>query len=164
MAPTKHAVLAIALCAGALTPGASALAEAKVTPDGRKSSASLDFRIVIPAILRVTENSYPAQLPATNATNGRISALQHLVLLSTMRKGFCMDLTLNQPLVADWQVQASGSTGVSVQASDAGYRVCASRAGRYELALQYAFNLKPDTPGNTTAPIAWPVSMDLAAL
>lgn len=63
-------------------------------------------------MLRVVENSYPPLLPAADAQTGRISALQRVVLVSTLRKGFCMDLRLTQPGVTGWQVLASGSTGV----------------------------------------------------
>jgi hypothetical protein len=165
MAPHRHLIAALALGLGTLGNLSPAQADGVPSADGRQTSSSLDFRIIIPAVLQVVENSYPLQLPAADAQTGRISAVQHLVLLSTLRKGFCMELRLAQPRMTGWQLQASGSAGIQVQpSSDGGYRVCASRAGRYNIALQHAFSLKDNVSANAAPALSWPVYMDLAAL
>ena len=49
------------------------------------SGASLDFRIIIPPIMRVLENSHPRQLDTI--ADGKASAEQRLVVLSNMKGG-----------------------------------------------------------------------------
>lgn len=147
--------------------------------DPRKSGA-VDFAVVIPALLRLLENDHPTRLHALGETSSPISALQRVVVVSTMRSGFCMDLRLDQmggeAPVADWQVrlaELSGGAAASarVEAFAGGWRVCARRAGHFELALQHAFSLQPSLRrpaantltsaiGETTA-IGWPVALSL---
>lgn len=148
--------------------------------DPRKPGA-VDFAIVIPAVLRLLENDHPTRLHSLAETASPISALQRVVLMSTMKSGFCMDLRLNpmrggQTHVADWQVRlaalSDAAASARVEAFAGGWRVCARRAGHFELALQHAFSLQPSlsTPaanaptvgmGETTA-IGWPVALSLA--
>lgn len=131
--------------------------------DKPQASTKLDFAIVIPAVLRILENSHPAALLSADTTGSLISATQRMVLVSTLGKGFCMDLQLNQQQVAGWQLNVSGSTGTRVEAADGGYRVCALRPGRFELALQHAFSLKERKPGAdaSASNFSWPVSVSL---
>lgn len=149
--------------------------------DLRKPSA-VNFAIVIPAMLRLLENDHPTSLPAFAEISSPISAQQRVVLVSTMKSGFCMDLRLNpmrgdQAHVADWQVQLAALPNAAaararVESVDGGWRVCARHAGRFELALQHAFSLQPSlkTPttnslsarmGKTIA-IDWPVALSLS--
>lgn len=148
--------------------------------DLRKLSA-VNFAIVIPAILRLLENDHPTSLPSPAESYSPISAQQRVVLVSTMKSGFCMDLRLNQmrghARIADWEVQlaalpGAAAVGARVEAFDGGWRVCTRRAGRFELALQHAFSLQPSltTPttnslsaliGKTIA-IDWPVALSLS--
>lgn len=160
----QHPIAVIALCAGLLWAPASALASEALSAEGHPASAALNFSIIIPAVLRIVENSHPHLLPPADSQTSRISALQRMVLVSTLGKGFCMDLQLTRRQVADWQVQLSGSVGARVQASGSGYRVCTRRAGRYELALRHDFSLKDNSPGETVPALDWPVSMSLTAL
>lgn len=159
----KHLIPVISLLAGLLWAPASASASESLSADGHRASAVANFSIIIPAVLRIVENSHPRLLPAADTKTSRISALQRMVLVSTLGKGFCMDLQLTRRQIADWQVQLSGSKGAWVQASEGGYRVCTSRAGRYELALQHDFSLKDDVRGALAPALDWPVSMSLAA-
>ncbi|MHB1199012.1 MAG: hypothetical protein ACYCZ6_05530 [Polaromonas sp.] len=161
--PAKHLIPVIALLAGLLWAPASASASERLSTDGRPASAAVNFSIIIPAVLRVIENKHPRSLPAADTQTSRISALQRIVLVSTLGKGFCMDLQLNRRQIADWQVQLSGSAGARVQASGGGYRVCTSRAGRYELALQHDFSLNDNVRGALAPALDWPVSMSLTA-
>lgn len=146
-----------------------------------RQSLAVDFAIVIPAILRLLENEHPTRLHSLEETSSPISALQRVVLVSTMRSGFCMDLRLNQMRgghahVADWQVRlatlsGAAATNARVEAFDGGWRVCARRAGRFELALQHAFSLQPSlrTPATNgpagvieeTTEMGWPVALSL---
>lgn len=165
--PAKHLVPVIALLAGLLWAPASASASESLSADGHRASAVANFSIIIPAVLRIVENSHPRLLPAADTKTSRISALQRMVLVSTLGKGFCMDLQLTRRQIADWQVQLSGSRGAWVQASEGGYRVCTSRAGRYELALQHDFSLRQDAAAgvdaNMASAVEWPVSLNLSA-
>lgn len=163
-APAKHLIPALALCAGVLWAPTPARANETLSVDGRPASAALSLSIIVPAVLRVIENSHPRALPAADVHIARVSALQRMVLVSTLGKGFCMDLQLNQRQVSDWQVQLSGSAGATIQAAEGGYRVCTRRAGRYELALQHDFSLKNDIRGALAPALDWPVSMSLSAL
>ena len=154
-------VLLVALCCTSLSSRAGEM----LSVDKPQASTTLDFAIVIPAVLRILENNHPTLLSA-DADSAPVPALQRMVLVSTLRKGFCMDLRLNPQQVADWQLSLSGSAGTRVETADGGYRICTSHAGRFELALQHVFNLKtsPATPTNQAAALRWPVSMSLASL
>ena len=126
-------------------------AEATLNVGTGGANASLDFRIVIPPVMRVIENSHPTQI------SGDQPVEQRLVVLSNMKHGFCASLRLTDPQVAGWHLQADASDGVSVQPMADGYRLCASRPGRYTLRLQHAFEPLQAAQG-------WPVQTDLMAL
>jgi hypothetical protein len=135
-----------------------ALAESGFAPPGGKASAALDFRIIIPPIMRVLENSHPGELKAD--ASGALSAQQRLVVVSNMKRGFCVSLRMAEPQRAGWRLQHTGSeAGVSLQPAADGYRLCTSRPGRYTLQLQHEF-------GNTDLQAAqrWPVQTDLITL
>jgi len=153
--------LLVAMCC---TPPSSRAGE-MLSVDKPQASATLNFAIVIRAVLRILENNHPALLSADMGTVS-VSALQRMVLVSTLRKGFCMDLRLNPQQVADWQLSLSGSPGIRVEAADGGYRICTSHAGRFELALQHVFNLKTGqaAPRHQASALHWPVSMSLASV
>jgi hypothetical protein len=125
--------------------------------DAATSSAALDFRVVIPQIFRILENSHPSALPPLDLQTARISAIQRLVLVSTLPRGFCMDLQIKDPSLNDWHLQINTGAGTWLQATTGGYRLCTARAGRYDVALQHDFN------GTGTADGArdWPVLVSL---
>lgn len=152
-----------ALVAGMCFTSQNSRAGETLSVDKPQASTSLDFAIVIPAVLRILENSHPAALFSADTAGSLISATQRMVLVSTLGKGFCMDLQLNQQQVTDWQLSISGSAGTRVEAANGGYRICAMRPGRFELALQHAFSLKDRTPGAIpqTSNLNWPVSVSL---
>lgn len=190
-----HAAVGFLLATGALIAAASpphpSLSGAMASPlvvlaagghvNNSRQSPAVDFAIVIPAILRLLENEHPTSLHSLGKTSSPISALQRVVLVSTMRSGFCMDLRLNQmggghAQVADWQVRLAALSGAAaanarVEAFDGGWRMCARRAGRFELALQHAFSLQPSlrTPAangpagviEETTSMGWPVALSL---
>lgn len=142
-----------------LTPVPGA-AESRLAGAGAASAgASLDFRIVIPPVMRVLENSHSLQLEAQG--NGAFGAQQRLVVLSNMRSGFCIALRLAQPGAVRWQVDARPEPGVQLQPAADGYRLCSTRPGRYTLLLQHRFT--PPASGTTAGP-AWPVQTDITAI
>lgn len=133
-------------------PGA---AEATLVTGSTKASTSLDFRIVIPPVMRVIENSHPARIDSEQPVE------QRLVVLSNLKRGFCASLRLNDASVAGWRLQTDEVGGVTLQPMADGYRLCASRPGRYTLRLQHDFG--NTTSGQQTA-MAWPVRTELMAL
>ena len=146
---TTVATLALLL---APLPGA---AQATLVTGSAKASASLDFRIVIPPVMRVIENSHPARIDSEQPVE------QRLVVLSNLKRGFCASLRLNDASVAGWRLQTDEVGGVTLQPMADGYRLCASRPGRYTLRLQHDFG--NTTSGQQTA-MAWPVRTELMAL
>jgi hypothetical protein len=172
--------------AAAPAPSPASLAPVPVvtTPSGNftdsRTTDAVDFAIVIPAALRLLENDHPTELHPLAGPAAPISALQRVVLVSTLRLGFCMDLRLNslqhgQAQVADWQVHlaalsgAATASGARIEAFSGGWRVCTRRAGRFVLVLQHAFSLQPfatikaasTATGHGTA-LSWPVALSLS--
>ncbi|QHE78167.1 hypothetical protein F9Z44_20080 [Hydrogenophaga sp. PBL-H3] len=146
-------------CAGALflVPG-SVMGEAvQAGPDG--ASASLRIRIVVPSVMRVLENSHPAQMDPV--VDGDWSAEQRLVVVSNMKRGFCVTLRMSTPEVEAWRLQTEQSGGITLNAVSDGYRLCTPRAGRYTLLLRHEFEAAGK---NTNASLRWPVQTDITAL
>jgi len=141
------AVAAIAL----LLAPPSAVAEAALVAGRGSASASLDFRIIIPAIMRVVENSHPVRIDGSEPVE------QRLVVLSNMKHGFCANLRPSDPRLQGWQMTADATAGVTLQAMADGYRLCAHRPGRYTLRLQHDF-------GPQSHALAWPIHTELMAL
>lgn len=138
-------------------------AESRFAPTGQGASAGLDFRIVIPEVMRLLENTHPARLDVD--AQGRLAGTQTLVVLSNLKRGFC--LTLRQAAAEGtaamaWQVRALQSEGLSLEATPGGWRLCAERPGRYRWQLQHEF--EPVAGRAPPAPSGWPVWAELAAL
>ncbi|MDP1780305.1 MAG: hypothetical protein Q8L18_00315, partial [Hydrogenophaga sp.] len=100
-----------------------------------RASASIDIRIVVPPIMRVLENSHPVQL--VPVVGGDWSAEQRLVVLSNMRRGFCVTLRMNTSDVEAWRLQTEQTGGITLNPVSDGYRLCTPRPGRYTLLLQH---------------------------
>jgi hypothetical protein len=168
--PLLRRAAALLLASSAFSPfGATASFAAHDSATDSRKVGAVDFAIVIPAILRLLENKHPAELTTLTEPAAPISALQRVVLVSTLRSGFCMDLRLHplqggQAQVADWQVQlvalsgAAVHSGARVEAFEGGWRVCTRRAGRFELALQHAFRMQP----SSASALGWPVALSLS--
>ncbi|MGI9216110.1 MAG: hypothetical protein ACR2JA_03820 [Hydrogenophaga sp.] len=139
------------LAAASLALPASGLADSRFAPPGRGASASLNFRIVIPPVMRVIEDSHPTRIGEAQMVE------QRLVVLSNMKSGFCAHLRLNDPSVANWRLQTDEVGGVTLQPVAEGYRLCASGPGRYTLRLQHDF-------GTQRSALIWPVQTELMAL
>lgn len=145
---TQRLTPALACLALLLAP-APGTAEAMLATTG-KASASLNFRIVIPPVMRVIENSHPPQV-------GQEMAEQRLVVLSNMKHGFCANLRLSDPAVTAWRLQTDAVEGVTLAPVAEGYRLCANGPGRYTLRLQHDF-------GTQRSALIWPVQTELMAL
>ena len=133
------------------------------------ASASIDIRIVVPAVMQVLENSHPSQLGA--AVDGRWTAQQTLVVHSTMKRGFCVSLRLAAPQVAGWRLDTAQQGGTTLTPVADGYRLCTSRPGRHTLTLQHAFASAPGSANPPSADLSglppslsWPVRTDVTAL
>ncbi len=124
----------------------------------QSASASIDIRIVVPPIMRVLENSHPTQMDPM--LGGDWSAEQRLVVLSTMKRGFCVTLRMNTPEVDAWHLKTEQTGGITLTPVNDGYRLCTPRAGRYTLLLQHDF----EAAGNATESLRWPVQTDIMAL
>ena len=160
----------LALCSGVLLVPTIALANQASSTNGQPVSAAVHVSIVIPPVLRILENSHPPALPPLDTVNAQdplaahTSALQRMVLVSTLGKGFCMDLRISQRQISDWQLKISGTAGVWLEPVLGGYRLCAARAGRYDLTLQHDFFLreKDQHHADPTTALAWPVNVSFA--
>lgn len=153
--PLRSLSLALSLltAAGLFSP-ASGRAESQFAPPGQGASASLNIRIIIPAVMQVLENSHPALLESDQP------AEQRLVVLSNMRHGFCVTLRQTEPQPIGWRLQnASDEPGVELSAVADGYRLCTHRPGRYSLRLRHEFGASAQQ-----AALAWPVRTELTAL
>ena len=125
--------------------------------DAATGSATLEFQVIIPKVLRILENTHPVALSPPDQQTSRISALQRLVLVSTLPRGFCMDLQMAEQQLNDWQLQISTGAGAWLQRAAGGYRLCTARAGRYDVALQHDFN----AIGSSDQARGWPVLVSL---
>lgn len=127
--------------------------------ESRGASATLNFRIVIPPMMKIMENSHPPQLDA--GTDGALSAEQRLVVLSNLKRGFCVTLRLARSDLGTWRMDTADDNGVSLSPVSDGYRLCSARPGRYTLVLRHRFD------GVDTGQQAlrdWPVHTDITAI
>ena len=123
------------------------------------ASASLRISITVPAVMRVLENSHPSQL--TPVVGGDWSAEQRLVVLSNMKRGFCVTLRMNTADVEAWRLQTEQTGGITLSPVNDGYRLCTPRPGRYTLLLQHEFEASSNS---TMQSLRWPVQTDITAL
>lgn len=160
-APNRPLFPALLACALLLVP-ATGIGESALVHQG-KAGASLDFRIIIPPVMRVLENSHPVALDAE--ASGDWSAQQRLVVVSNMKRGFCVTLRMSTPEVDAWRLKTAQQDSITLTQVNDGYRVCAPRAGRYTLLLDHEFNAAHKSSGNGTAgALRWPVQTDITAL
>lgn len=137
---------------------ATSVGEAVVAGPGG-ASASLRISITVPAVVRVLENSHPSQLTPT--VGGDWSAEQRLVVLSNMKRGFCVTLRMDTTDVEAWRLQTEQIGGITLSQVNDGYRLCTPRPGRYTLLLQHEF----EASGNSAMQsLRWPVQTDISAI
>jgi hypothetical protein len=141
-----------------LTAPTTSVGESVVAGPGG-ASASLRISITVPAVMRVLENSHPSQL--TPVVGGDWSAEQRLVVLSNMKRGFCVTLRMATAEVEAWRLQTEQTGGITLSPVSDGYRLCTPRPGRYTLLLQHEF----EASGNSgMQSLRWPVHTDITAL
>jgi hypothetical protein len=134
-----------------------AAADSSLVVGGGNASATLNFRIVIPPVMRVLENHHPSELQPDAA--GELGGQQRLVVVSNMRRGFCVGLRAAEPQRAGWQLSTANTGGVTLTPVADGYRLCTAGPGRYTLLLEHRFT----TSGEQWAR-RWPVQTDLMAM
>lgn len=154
--PLRPFLPAAAACALLLAP-ATGMGDSAWAPRGN-ASAALDFRIVIPPVMRVLENSHPHQLDAS--AGGEASAQQRLVVLSNLKHGFCVSLRRAAPQLGTWELQADPNSGVQLSPTADGYRLCGTRPGQYTVLLQHRFG----TRDRQASALHWPVQTDISAI
>jgi hypothetical protein len=152
----------VILAAGLLLlAAATAHAESRLAPPDQGARASLDFRIVIPPVVRLLENRHPDQLQRVAA--GHFTARQTLVLLSNFKRGACV--MLRRPADAGggtwaWRPQALDDAQATLQPAGDGWRLCTAGPGRHTLQLQHDF----EPPSDDADDARWPVITELAAI
>jgi len=155
-ASTRHLLPLLATSALLLIPSAS-IGESVLMNQG-KASAALDFRIIIPPMMQVLENSHPRQLDTF--ADGKASAQQRLVVVSNMKRGFCVSLRRAPAQLSTWEVQTAPQSGIQFNPVANGYRLCGTRPGRYTMLLQHRFG-SSDSSANA---LNWPVQTDISAI
>mgnify|MGYP006176406783 CR=1 FL=1 len=156
--PSRPILAGLTACTLLMSPVTGIGETAVAGPDKAGASASLRIQIVIPPIMRVLENSHPAQL--TPVVGGDWSAEQRLVVVSNMKRGFCVLLRMNSPDVDAWRLKTEQTGGITLSPVSDGYRLCTPRPGRYTLLLQHDF----EAARNTIESLRWPVQTDITAL
>lgn len=157
MSAPMRPLLAALLASALLLAPATGNSESALVQQG-PARAALDFRIIIPPVMRVLENSHPQQLDIS--VDGEVSAEQRLVVQSNMKRGFCVSLRRAAPQVGTWELQAAPQSGVQLSPVADGYRLCGTRPGHYTLVLQHRFG----TGDSTANALYWPVQTDISAI
>lgn len=153
------ALMAAGTCAGLLLAPATGMGESRLSPADASASASVDIRIVVPPYMRVLENSHSSELAA--GADGTLGGEQRLVVVSTMRRGFCVTLRLAQPGIGPWQLNAAPEPGVTIESAGEAWRLCSARPGRYTLNLQHRFAMSR-AASDSARP--WPIQTDITAI
>ena len=156
MCTPKRPLFAALLASAVLLAPSTGMGESTLGIQG-KSSAALDIRIVIPPVMRVLENSHPRQLEAF--ADGETSAQQRLVVVSNMKRGFCVSLRRAADL-STWKVQTAPQSGLELSPAADGYHLCGTRPGRYTVVLEHRFGSR-DTKATA---LHWPVQTDISAI
>lgn len=156
--PRPNRLSAALLAVGWLLTPATGMSESALGGASRPASAALDFRIVIPPVMQVLENSHPRQLDTF--AGGEASALQRLVVVSNMKRGFCVSLRQDAAPLGTWEVQTAPQSGMQLSPVANGYRLCGSQPGRYTVLIQHRFR---SSDGSLNA-VNWPVQTDISAI
>lgn len=158
VASLRAPTTALTACVLLLIPGNS-IGQGVLVQRGQASAAQ-EFRIVVPRVLRVLENSHPVRLDAE--ADGGWSAEQRLVVFTNMKRGFCITLRMSAPEVGAWRLHTPQSGGITLDAVHDGYRLCTPRPGRYTLLLKHEFDAT--TQRSTTGVLTWPVQTNITSL
>lgn len=157
-APIRSLLPPLLAALGLLFSPAASMGESANTSGALSASATLDIRIVVSPVIRVLENSHPQRLDTS--ASGEASAEQRLVVLSTMKRGFCVLLRRATPQLGTWELQTAPQSGIQLSPTADGYRLCGTRPGRYTVLLQHRF---ASNNASATA-LSWPVQTDISAI
>lgn len=141
----------LALVAGLATV-CPAAAESLLATGGQVASARLTLRVVIPAMVRLQEDSHPLELAPGIAK-------QKLVIQTNLKHGFCAALSVDNNDFAGWQLRVASGDGVWLQSTQEGYRLCSKGPGHHTVYLEHQFDIAP-----TMTPRPWPVRTELASI
>lgn len=141
----------LALLAGLATV-CPATAESLLATGGQAASARLTLRVVIPAMVRLQEDTHPQELAPGIAK-------QKLVIQTNLKQGFCAALSVDGNDLSGWRLRVASGEGVWLQSTHEGYRLCSNGAGHHTVHLEHQFDIDP-----TVTPRAWPVRMELAVI
>ncbi|MDO9149535.1 hypothetical protein [Hydrogenophaga sp.] len=161
MPPSIRSTLLAVLAAGSLLlPPMPGLGESVMDTgvEHRGASAALNIRLVFPPFVRVLENSHPQQINPD--TDGSLHAEQKLVVMSNLKRGFCVTLRQIDPQLSGWQLQIAPQSGIQLSPVADGYHLCSAHPGRYTLLLQHQF---ASSPAGSNA-LNWPIQTDLTTL
>jgi hypothetical protein len=156
LSAAKQAFLAAALVAAA--GGAQAMSSTGET----RAQASIDFKIVIPVILRVKAVSQQAQLSVTEAdvARGYVEVEQgtSLVLTSNNRAGFGISIAFDGGLLSRVVARMNGQD-VETGSSGGSLHVEAGKLIEAPIKVGYRLYLAPGTQVGT---YHWPVALSFA--
>lgn len=106
----------------------AALLLALSLPAGAESNTSLDFKIVIPPVVALLENQVTG------------NSQQRLVVLSNVKSGFCVNLSIAGSGRIGWEIQqVSELESINLSLVDNGYQLCSKRSGIHEILLIHSF-------------------------
>ncbi|WP_382322276.1 hypothetical protein ACFJI0_21765 [Hydrogenophaga sp. UC242_53] len=95
-----------------------------------------------------------------DTADGKASAEQRLVVMSNMKRGFCVSLRRAAPQLGTWELQTAPQSGVQLSPVADGYRLCGTRPGQYTVLLQHRFG----TGDSRANALHWPVQTDISAI
>lgn len=105
------------------------------------AQASLNFKIVIPTILKIDLNDHPIIVDPVETVEQRVHVFNNL------KQGFCLRIDASE--FPAWKLEVKGD--VEVESN----RVCSTKLGTTEVVLQHNF-------GNLTE-ISWPVTVEVTS-
>ncbi len=157
MAYTRCVSVVSALLAPALLSPGLAQSESAIAWNGHSASARVNIRVVVPPVANLLQNQHPRELAPAD---GEARAEQRLVVMSNLPRGFCLALRQTAPQAGAWSLETAPQSGIRLDATAEGYRLCSTRAGQYTVLLQHRFG-GMDSGQNT---VHWPVQTEISAL
>lgn len=156
MAQPRLIVLMAGLCALSV-PGL-----AEESSAGKRTSASIDFRVIIPVVVRVTRVQPQERLTieAQHINQGFIDIASDngLLLTSNSRRGYQLTARHDQHLLSGVDIELSGQQ-LSVRGGTGNMRVVAERSNNQPVPIRYRLHL---AAGVTPGRYQWPVALQFS--
>jgi hypothetical protein len=155
----KHTALAAALLTAALLPGIANASEGRATGNGALTARSfLDFRIVIPAIVRITGMQQPSSvtIEPRHVAQGYVDLDEatSLKLTTNSRLGCELSVGFNRSLIARVVVK-SGAQEHEVAATNGSFPIAQQKTDNHPVSIGYRLYLNSDVvAGNYPWPLA----------